>query len=132
MGIGELLSKISGYVDPKKVDLVKKIATKTREGKISWERSPIDFSASVGTALKLSFIYSSGLLSNQWKQFTVRDDKGREVLEVSNPEVTLGSLLTGTTASKDPLVESVDELFKAVSGQVKGDLEKAIEVVDRV
>ena len=125
------------FIDPKKVSLVRKVIDKTNQGKILWQRSSTDFSASVGNSLSMNFIYSSGLLVDQWKQFTVRDDRGQEILEVPNLgsgayRGAIAALSGRAVCPRDALEEAVDELFDVVSKHRSKDLEKAIQILDRV
>ncbi|SRR6266851_6129972 len=82
--LGGLFKEFSGYDDPKEIELVEKIAEKTRMGKIIWERTA---SSLVATApgMQISFVRSSsplegmyglGVGAGGWEIFSIRSQQG--------------------------------------------------------
>jgi hypothetical protein len=131
--LGSAFKKIPGYEDPKGIDLVEKIAEKTRQGKIVWEKTT---SSVVATApgMQLSFVRSFSPLAGEfggWEIFSVRSQQGTEILKV---EQTSGLPYFGVPASAPPpprnqLSEAVDSLYSTASSRGPGDIDKALQVI---
>lgn len=124
------ISPPPAYEDPRRLELVQRIIQRTKEGKIPWRRSPTDFTATVGNKLSLSFVYTYGSLVPYptWKLFTVRDEQGSELLEIGN---AFGEVNPLRATWPDSLSEAVNQLFLTVETAVKGDIDKAIEIVEK-
>jgi len=117
--------------DPRHIELVAKIAQKTRLKKISWRRTGTGVTASIPGGLEFSFVLSVnffapfGIAAN-WQLFTVRQASGQELLKIEN--------LSGVPAllGPTPLQSAVTNLFEAVRGSASDDLDSAINAVDRM
>jgi len=119
--------------DPKQVQLVQKISEKTRQGKISWNKSKTGVSASVSGKMLVSFVLSPwflGLGAYGWAVFTIRSEKGNEILKVDNV-VGLAGLLAGK-ATNAPLLRAVNELFNLLQESAEEDIDRAIDLVSRI
>lgn len=119
--------------DPKQVELVQKISEKTREGKIAWSRTKTGISASVSGKMVVSFVVSPtlfGLGGHAWAVFTIRGEKGNEILKVENLADAMGVLTGRSTVG--PLAQAANELFNLVQESAKGDVEKALDLVSRI
>ena len=133
---------MSGYLsllgpqpdDPKQVQLVQKISEKTREGKIAWSKTKTGISASVSGKMVVSFVVSPtflGLGGHAWAVFTIRGEKGNEILRVENVADPVG-VLTGRSTEGGLLVKAANELFNLVQESAKGDVERALDLVSRI
>jgi len=145
----------------KKIDLVKKIAEKTRQGKIVWQKTVNGVAAYVPGALRMNFVEAPwpSLLSGtnrRWVIFAVRDEAGNELLKVENqssaptgllsgllgssatpppppPEPSVGTMLSNLALLSDPLTNVVAELYNIVENQQgKTELDKAIDFLDKL
>ncbi len=119
--------------DPRQVQLVQKISEKTREGRIAWSKSKTGMSASVSGKMLVTFVVSPSLLGlggHAWAVFTIRGEKGNEILKFENV-ADLAELLTGK-AKQAPLLQAVNELFNLVQESAKGEIDKAIDLVSRI
>ena len=119
--------------DPKQVELVQKISEKTREGKIGWSKTKTGISASVSGKMVVSFVVSPTLLGlggHAWALFTIRGEKGNEILKVENVADIAGVLTGRSTAG--PLAQAANELFSLVQESAKGDVERALDLVSRI
>ncbi len=122
--------------DPKDLKLVQLLAEKTRQGKIAWSKSATGLTASVAGAMQLSFvlrpnIFSAiGMHSESWELFTVREGLIKDILKVENKDELSRIILEGS--QKDPLIESVDELFRSATQTFRDDIDKAIEKVEKL
>jgi hypothetical protein len=116
--------------DPKQVELVKKLSEKTREGKIVWDKTKTGISASVSGKMIVSFVLSPSLVGSTWAVFTIRGEKGNEILKldsVTNPLAVLaGKSKVGN------LEQAANELFNLVQESAKGDIEKALDLVSKI
>jgi len=116
------------FYHSKHVELVKKLAEKTRAKKISWKASKTGYSAVVFDKLEISFVRpargASLLSGSPWALFVVRDDQGNEILKVSN--------IPGTDVAPDVLRESISHLNQAVENSLAEEIDKAIAVIDRI
>jgi hypothetical protein len=114
--------------DPRKIEFVRSLLTKTREGKVSWVKKGGAFSAAVPDGITINFVLGSSPLGlpTSWDLFTVRDKTGNELIQVRG----LDFFSVGRT---DPLRDATSELFAVVSAGVSGDeLERAIESLKRL
>ena len=119
---------------PRHVDLVKKLAEKTRAKKISWKASDTGLSAIVSGKLEINFVRSNypGIATLLWKSpwalFTIRDMKGNQILRVDNT--------VGLSPTEPPVQvsvrDAVKELYTAIEQSLAEEIDKAIAVVDRV
>jgi hypothetical protein len=135
-GLGGISKEYFGYDDPKEIELVEKIAEKTRMGKIVWERTP---SSLVATApgMQISFVRSSSwwesILGGGWEIFSIRSQQGAEIMKVEQPS---GLPTFGMPASTPPprskLLEAVDALYSTANSRGQGDIEKALNVIDNL
>jgi hypothetical protein len=119
--------------DPKQVELVEKISEKTRQGKIAWNKSKTGMSAVVSGKMLVSFVVSPsflGLGGHAWAVFTVRGEKGNEILKVENV-TDLAAVLSGKRTVRS-LEKAVNMLFNLVQESAKGDIDRAIDLVSRV
>jgi hypothetical protein len=74
-----------------------------------------------------------------WNLFTVRDENGSELLKVDNTwgSEVINVYLAGRGASEqglpafDPVLGAVNELYSIVEREAKGDIDKAIALVDQ-
>jgi hypothetical protein len=118
-GLGSISGNIS-YDDAKEIELVDKIAEKTRMGKIVWERGPSSPVAATAPGMQLSFVRTSpGIesvlfslgLGGLWEIFSIRSQQGAEImkLEQSSGGVLFGS--PGPMPSRNKLLEAVDALY---------------------
>jgi hypothetical protein len=123
----------------KKVELVKKIAEKTKQGKIIWQRTGQGAAADLQGKLKMNFVespsHSLWATQPRWVIFAVRDVAGNEILKVENrtsavPGTQQPSPIELMLILGDPLVNVVTELHNLVGTKAKGDVEKAIDVLD--
>jgi hypothetical protein len=140
MGSGSFISNLIRNrlaADQKQLELVHKLTEKTKQGKIAWERSTNSLSASVSGTMFLNFVlsptYPVGIQC--WDLFTVRDSTtGKELLKVQNwEEVPLLGITAGPEGSPpDQLGAAARELFAAAANSARGDIEHAIELVDRL
>ncbi|MGB8916236.1 MAG: hypothetical protein WCC89_05220 [Candidatus Sulfotelmatobacter sp.] len=125
--------------DPKQVELVEKIAEKTRMGKIVWERGP---SSLVATApgMQLSFVRSSpgiesallslGLGGGSWEMFSIRSQQGAEIMKVEQPSSLAYFGVPGSAPpSRGKLLEAVDALYSTANSRGHGDIDKALNVI---
>src|SRR5271163_1780787 len=128
-GLGGISKEYSGYDDPKEIELVEKIAEKTRIGKIVWERTP---SSLVATApgMQMSFVRaSSGIesallslgLGGWWEIFSIRSQQGAEIMKVEQPSsgALFGNPL-GTPPPRSKLLGAVDALYSAANSRGQG------------
>jgi|SRR6185437_6596075 len=136
-GMGSLSYLLTGLqpAHQKSISLVKKIAEKTKAGRITWKKSSTGFIASVRGGLELGFV-PAGLLGfggSVWGIFTVRDRDGNEILRVENPSSSVTPLAfssLGVLPTPDPLVSAVSELYNQVGGAAATDIDRAITLVD--
>ena len=141
VGFGGFLNQFAGVQDPKQVELVRKITDRTRAGRIVWQTSSTDATASLGNKLFMTFVI--GPYGN-WSLFTVRDGDGHEFLKVDNMLFNKAALsylasMSGRpqsvslpeTEESSALFDAVSELYLLVDRGAKGDIDKAIALVDR-
>ena len=116
------------------VELVKKLAEKTRAKKISWKASDTGLSAIVSGKIEINFVRSNYpsiakfLWKSPWALFTIRDMKGNQLLRVDN---------TAAFSPMEPPVQvsvrnAVHELYTAIEQSLSDEIEKAIEALDRI
>ncbi len=90
--------------------------------------------ASVSGKMQLGFVRSLGtfVTPEKWALFTIRDENGNEILSVTNTS-TLAMLAGPTPPSPEHnLRKSIGHLFDAVEESTRAEVEKLIEVVDRI
>ena len=129
------------FYDPKHVELVKKIAEKTRRQKILWNKTSTGMNAYVTGKLEIGFVRELSLIGgSEWKLFTIRGTQGNEILKIHNKRMlTLGQLVSGRVADMqnpflagDPLTNAISELYQIVEETSKGEVEKVIDVIDNI
>jgi len=120
---------------PRHVELVKKLAEKTRSKKISWKASGTGLNATVSGKLEISFVRSNFLTftkimsgKSPWVLFTIRDAQGNQVLSIDNPILPTPMEPQVQSAVR----EAVSELYTAIEHSLAEEIDKAIEVVDRI
>jgi hypothetical protein len=126
-----------GLYDSKYVDLVRKITEKTRAKKITWSRTPNGMNTSVSGKMHLGFVRSSGVLvtPEKWALFTIRDEDGNEILNINNSSpfsIASAVLGGGPPPVSSALRKAVEELFEAIEEIARVEVEKLIDVVDRI
>jgi hypothetical protein len=139
MAIGkDVLSGIGGY-DPRARRLVQAITAKTRERKIVWSKTSTVLLAAAPGGMQLSFVFNPSMLSFvsgiDWELFTIRDSSGNEILKVQNekpPILPLTPAQVPGASTKEPVVDAVDELFRTVGERAKDDIDKAIDLIDKM
>lgn len=114
--------------DPKFIDLINKITEKTRANKIRWQVTQTGVSATVSGKIQLGFVRSRGLLGDSWSLFTIRDENGNEILRVDN----ILSLATVIGADIPPLEKAANALYTAIAQSGRAELEKVIELIDKI
>ena len=116
------------------VELVKKLTEKTRAKKISWSSSDTGLSAIVSGKIEINFVRSNYpsiakfLWKSPWALFTIRDMKGNQLLRIEN---------RAALPAMEPPVEvsvrdAVHELYTAIEQSLSDEIERAIEVLDRI
>ena len=142
----DVFSGILGEGDNKKVALIRKITAKTQQGKIQWHKNVQGSFATAAGALVMNFVEAvGGLLSPpRWVLFTVRDSAGTEIVKVENssnrqampmpspPPSPHNALLEAMLNAPSPLVAAVNDLYRVVRTEAKGDVERAIDLLDRI
>jgi len=113
--------------DPKYLDLVEKITEKTRANKIQWKMTETGVSATVSGKIELGFVRSRGWLASRtgWALFTIRDENGNEILRVE-------SVSPKALAPPSPTRNAVEELYAAIEQVGRREVEKVIELIDRI
>jgi hypothetical protein len=136
--LGGVFKEFVGYDDPKEIELVEKIAEKTRMGKIVWQRAS---SSLVATApgMQLSFVRSSvpiegmhalKVLAGGWEIFSIRSESGAEIMKVEQPSnLAYFGIPESTPPPRSKLLEAVDALYSAASSRGQGTIDKALEVI---
>ena len=128
--LGGVFKEFIGYDDPKEIELVEKIAEKTRMGKIVWNGTA---SSLVATApgMQMSFVRSSSPLGNilgGWEIFSIRSQQGAEIMKVEHP--SSGVLVpTPLRLPRGKLLEAVDGLYSVANSRGQGDIDKALNVI---
>jgi hypothetical protein len=138
-GLGGISKEYVSYDDPKEIELVEKIAEKTRMGKIVWERTS---SSLVATApgMQMSFVRSSapieGVLlrlglggGGGWEIFSIRSQQGAEIVKVEQPSLPVFGLPASTPLPRSKLLEAVDALYTTANSKGQGDIDKALDVI---
>jgi hypothetical protein len=136
--LGSVFNRVLGYEDPKEIELVEKIAEKTRMGKIVWERTPCSLVASA-PGMQMSFVRpSSGLESallslgvgGGWEIFSIRSQQGAEIMKVEQPSnIAYFGVPTSTPPPRSKLLEAVDALYSTANSRGQGDIDKALNVI---
>lgn len=116
----------------KEVRLVQKITEKTKQGKLYWTILPSALSSSLSDGMQFSFVLPASFPPSvrKWIIFTVRD-RTREMLKVEALP-PLSGLLGELAGIRDLLRTAVDELFDAAIRATKGEIDKAIDKLDRI
>jgi hypothetical protein len=139
-GLGNnALRRYLEYDDPKEVELVEKIAEKTRIGKINWESTA---SSLVATApgMQISFVRPSSPLESAagvllgvglWEIFSIRSQQGAEILKVEQPSSLpyFGVPAPSTLLPRSKLIEAVDALYSVAASRGHADIDKALNVI---
>jgi hypothetical protein len=132
-GLGGVFKEFIGYDDPKEIELVEKIAEKTRMGKIVWERTS---SSLVATApgIQMSFVRSFSVLGDilgggGWEIFSIRSLQGTEIMKVEQPSQPTFGLAASTPPPRSKLLEAVDALYSVANSRGQGDIDKALNVI---
>jgi hypothetical protein len=134
-GLGGISNEYLGYDDPKEIELVEKIADKTRMGKIVWQRT---VSSLVATApgMQLSFVRSSSsylesmfLGGGGWEIFSIRSQQGAEIMKVEQPSLPTFGLPSSAPPPRSKLLEAVDSLYSVAATRGQGDIDKALNVI---
>jgi hypothetical protein len=137
--LGGVFKEFLGYDDPKEIELVEKIAEKTRMGKIVWQRTA---SSLVATApgMQLSFVRSSsspldsmyglGLgAGGGWEIFSIRSQQGAEIMKVEQPSQPTFGLPSSTPPPRGKLLEAVDALYSTANSRGQADIDKALNAI---
>jgi hypothetical protein len=143
---GAVFKTLSGYEDPKEIELVENVIAKTKAGKIIWQRQSSSLFATVG-ALQMNFVHSSTSnalaarllgVGGSWDIFSIRRQNGTEILKVAQPQT---GMLAGLGApptppgsqvpppSRSKLLQAVDTLYEIASSRGQGDIDNAIDVI---
>jgi hypothetical protein len=125
---------IQAEYEQRHIDLVRKITEKTRDGRIVWTKGASNIAVTIAGGLQLNFVLAGreisllpGLAPAGWKSFSVRDAKGNQIVAVENHGV-LQNALIGNTG----ITDIVNQLFSSIMHHAKDDLDKAIDLVDRI
>jgi len=113
--------------DPKNLTLVQKIIEKTSQKRIYWQKSTTGFAASIGAPLPMHLEFSSQ--GQTWRTFRVQTKEG-PILKVDN--TILGSMLLHMGGASDPLVALTSQLYRMVSHLGEGQIERAIDAIERL
>jgi hypothetical protein len=118
--------------DPRKVELIRSLIDKTRQGRIPWTKRASALTAMVPTGVEVNFVLSPISIFTQysgWQLFTVRDRSGSELVRVENV-TSVVSILAGAT--RGALVEAADDLFKLVNAAAVDKLDRAIDTIKKL
>lgn len=119
--------------DPRKVELVRSLIEKTRQGRIPWARRANALTAAVPTGVEVNFVLSPiSILTpySSWQLLTVRDKSGNELIRVESASGVVSILAGGRVRS--PLTEAADELFGVVNAAAGDELDSAIEKIKKL
>jgi hypothetical protein len=112
----------------KEIELVRKIAEKTKLGKIAWNRTRNGMRAPV-RGMEVVFVRAAPFPPNRgWALFLVKGKDGNEILKISASDYIFGALMGKSNA----LMGEIDKLYAVVEDTAKGDIEKAINEIDQV
>jgi hypothetical protein len=116
--------------DPRKIEFVRSLLAKTKQGKVSWTKKGNAFTAAIPDGVTVNFVMGTVAFgTGSWELFTVRDRAGNELIQVKG--LDFFSIITNKMT--DPLVEATTALFNAVSGGISGDeLERAIDSLKKL
>ena|ERR1043166_8998555 len=116
----------------KEVELIKTIAEKTRQQKITWQKTPTAYSAAA-SGLHMSFIRTPGMfLGENWQLLSIKTaDAKKEILKLENESSGFAGIATLPGARAAPLV-AADELFSVVSRMGQGDVDRAIDAIKKL
>ena len=122
-----------GQDDPKYLDLIEKITQKTLANKISWTMTQTGVSANVSGKIELGFVRGRGgiFATRSWALFTIRDANGNEILRVESGPRTPIEILAGGVPDR-PLMKAVDTLYAAIEQLGGAEVEKIIELIDKI
>ncbi|HEY6945303.1 MAG TPA: hypothetical protein VI431_09210 [Candidatus Acidoferrum sp.] len=130
------LSNLLGQQDdPRKIELVRGLIEKTKQGKVTWVKQANALTATLPNGYQVNFVVSPLTLpflqqNSSWQLLTVRDRSGSELLRVSNTSTL--AILAGGEASGVPLTAAANELFKAASDTIRDDLDRAIDTIKKL
>lgn len=122
-----------GQDDPKYLDLIEKITQKTLANKIRWKMTQTGVSANVSGKIELGFVRGRGGLfaTKSWELFTIRDANGKEILRVDRVPRTPVEILAGGVPAR-PIMKAVDTLYAAIEQLGRAEVEKVIELIDKI
>ena len=127
---------LPGQDDPKYLDLIEKITAKTRANKIRWEMTETGVSANISGKVQLGFVRSRGWASGRgWALFTIRDEKGNEILRVENARLggfTRPGELRPEVEDNPSLRSAVQRLYSAIEQMGRAEVQKVIELIDKI
>jgi hypothetical protein len=122
--------------DAKEIELVEKIAEKTRMGKLVWERTPSSLVAAA-PGMQMSFVRSSpwgaleAIAGGWWEIFSIRSQQGAEIVKVEQPpSLAYFGLSESTPLQRSKLLDSVDALYLVANSRGQGDIDKALNVIN--
>jgi hypothetical protein len=126
--LSNLISALSD--DPRKVELIRSLVEKTRQGRIPWIKQANAITATIPNGFQINFVLGlASILSpyKTWELLTVRDKSGSELVRVNNS--TMISVLAGQAGSGGPQIAAANELFDLVNRATGDDLDRAINTI---
>jgi len=114
--------------DLRKVEFVRSLLEKTKEGKVSWTKKGNAFTTTVPNGVAVNFIMGTGPSRGSWELFTVRDRTGNEILQVTG--LDFESMTVNLT--RDSLQEATNQLFAVVASISNDELERAIDSLKKL
>lgn len=117
--------------DPRKVDLVKLITEKTKQGKARWAKQRGAITANLPGGFEVNFVIQPNLVgSESWQLFTLRGAGGNELIRATPPPASYYLMPSAPIQTSGPtLAQAVDELFAAVNRSAGDDLDRAISTI---
>jgi hypothetical protein len=125
--------------DPRKIEFVRNLMAKTKEGKVAWLKKGNALTTAIPDGITINFVVGTSAfgIAAGWELFTVRDKAGNELIQVKAPDF-LSAIAKARSVSEamrgpSPLLEATNQLFAVVSGGISGDeLERAIESLKKL
>ena len=117
--------------DPRKTALVKELTEKTKQGKIRWIAKQNAITTTLPRGLEVNFVTQASLAGGKyWQLFTLRDERGNELIKTS-PSTLLPFLLSPSPVAIEhsSLEQAVDVLFATVNKSASDDLDQAISAI---